>query len=203
MTDALFDKKQILHIATESIVAIGMLFYVNKKNRELSMNIRDLLKRIESQEKIISEQDEKFAMLTESMTILNDTLTQTIITHNQKFKDLEKITNGTKTKSLTPRTKLVPGKSAFRKQSQSTPRLARSKIPVLKPKKETDSEDSSVDFSEKDKDMISFDDVSDLLPSKSTGIDEISSLEETDIEAEIKQELEELTMTEEQLDIKV
>lgn len=52
------DQKQMIHVASEVVVLMGLTYYFNQKNKKLMSFIDDLTQRIEDQEDIISKHDE-------------------------------------------------------------------------------------------------------------------------------------------------
>ena len=49
----LLENKQIIHIAAEILVLVGITFYFSSKNKKLSEHIEDLSQRLEDQEDLI------------------------------------------------------------------------------------------------------------------------------------------------------
>lgn len=54
----LIDNKQIIHIASEIVVIIGITFYFSSKNRKLLEHIEDLSQRLEEQEDLIQKHEQ-------------------------------------------------------------------------------------------------------------------------------------------------
>jgi hypothetical protein len=53
----LIENKQIIHIATEIIVILGVTFYFSSKNKKLLEHIEDLSQRLEEQEDLIQKHE--------------------------------------------------------------------------------------------------------------------------------------------------
>lgn len=54
----LVENKQIVHIASEIAVLLGMTFYFNQKNKKLMGHIEDLCQRVEEQEDLIQKHEQ-------------------------------------------------------------------------------------------------------------------------------------------------
>ena len=54
----LLENKQIVHIATEIVVLIGITFYFSSKNKKLLEHIEDLSQRLEEQEDMIQKHEQ-------------------------------------------------------------------------------------------------------------------------------------------------
>lgn len=67
----LLEKKDIIHIATEIVVLIGITFYFSSKNKKLIDHIEDLSKRIEEQEDVVQKHEKIIMQLVQ--TINNQT----------------------------------------------------------------------------------------------------------------------------------
>ncbi len=63
----LLENKQIIHIATEIIVLIGITFYFSSKNRKLSAHIEDLSQRLEDQEDLIQKHEQIIRQLVQAV----------------------------------------------------------------------------------------------------------------------------------------
>jgi hypothetical protein len=57
MIQKILNNKQIIHIVTEVVVLIGIIFYFSSKNRKLLSHIEDLSQRLEEQEDILQKHD--------------------------------------------------------------------------------------------------------------------------------------------------
>jgi hypothetical protein len=54
----LMENKQMIHIASEIVVIIGLTFYFNQKNKKLMSHIEDLSQRIEEQEDLLQKHEQ-------------------------------------------------------------------------------------------------------------------------------------------------
>ena len=52
------ENKQMIHIASEIVVVIGLTFYFNQKNKKLMGHIEDLSQRIEEQEDLLQKHEQ-------------------------------------------------------------------------------------------------------------------------------------------------
>jgi hypothetical protein len=63
MSKLMENKQQMIHIASEIIVLIGLTFYFNQKNKKLLGHIEDLAQRIEEQEDILQKHEQMLQKL--------------------------------------------------------------------------------------------------------------------------------------------
>jgi hypothetical protein len=63
----LMENKQMIHIASEIVVVIGLTFYFNQKNKKLMSHIEDLSQRIEEQEDLLQKHEQIIKKLVESI----------------------------------------------------------------------------------------------------------------------------------------
>ena len=63
----LLEKKDIIHIATEIVVFIGITFYFSSKNKKLLEHIEDLSKRLEEQEDIVQKHEKIIIQLVQTI----------------------------------------------------------------------------------------------------------------------------------------
>lgn len=61
------ENKQMIHIASEIVVVIGLTFYFNQKNKKLMSHIEDLSQRIEEQEDLLQKHEQIIKKLVESI----------------------------------------------------------------------------------------------------------------------------------------
>jgi hypothetical protein len=52
------ENKQMIHIASEIVVLVGLTFYFNQKNRKLMSHIEDLAQKIEEQEDLLQKHEQ-------------------------------------------------------------------------------------------------------------------------------------------------
>ena len=90
----LLENKQIIHIATEIVVLIGITFYFSSKNKKLYGHIEDLYQRLEEQEDLIQKHEQ---MITKLMHLINsireDVKSQPVNFSAQKTKNGKKSSN--------------------------------------------------------------------------------------------------------------
>ena len=63
--------KQIIHIATEIVIVIGMVFYFSSKNKKLLQHIEDLSQRLEDQEDLIQKHEQIIRQLVQVCNKIN------------------------------------------------------------------------------------------------------------------------------------
>ena len=63
----LLEKKDIIHIATEIVVLIGITFYFSSKNKKLLDHIEDLSKRLEEQEDLLQKHEKIIMQLVQNI----------------------------------------------------------------------------------------------------------------------------------------
>jgi hypothetical protein len=98
----LLENKQIIHIATEIVAMVGIVFYFSSKNKKLLVHIEDLSQRLEDQENLIQRHEQIIKQLVQ--TINNRVIPPTHQTqpvsvknnNNQKSR-LGKVKNNVKT----------------------------------------------------------------------------------------------------------
>ena len=62
----LLEKKHIIHMITEVVVILGVIFYFSSKNKKLLNHIENLSKRLEEQEDIIQKHEKIITQLIEN-----------------------------------------------------------------------------------------------------------------------------------------
>lgn len=70
MSKLLENKQQMIHIASEVVVLIGLTFYFNQQNKKLTGHIEDLAQRIEEQEDLIQNHENVIKQLVEQVNLL-------------------------------------------------------------------------------------------------------------------------------------
>jgi hypothetical protein len=68
----LLDNKQIIHIVSEIIIIVGIVFYFTQKNKKLMNHINDLTQRIEEQEDILQKHEQMITKLSSMVEELNN-----------------------------------------------------------------------------------------------------------------------------------
>jgi hypothetical protein len=61
------ENKQIIHIATEIVALVGIVFYVSSNNRKLSTHIEDLSQRLEDQEDLVQKHEQIIRQLVQAI----------------------------------------------------------------------------------------------------------------------------------------
>jgi len=70
----LLENKQMIHIATEIVVLIGITFYFSSKNKKLSEYIEDLSQRLEDQEDLIQKHEQIIRQLVQAVNTQTDSV---------------------------------------------------------------------------------------------------------------------------------
>jgi len=155
----LLENKQIIHIATEIVALIGIIFYFSSKNKKLLEHIEDLSQRLEDQEDLIQKHEQIIRQLVQA------------------------VNNRGHPPSPSPSPQPSKPKHVKRKKTLSPP-----KRPLARPPRQ-----------QPDKPPVSFEDNEEVeetyepQPVKSAAVvEEYSSDEDSDLDAEIADELEEL-----------
>jgi len=78
----LIENKQIIHIATEIIVILGVTFYFSSKNKKLLEHIEDLSQRLEEQEDLIQKHEQIIKQLVNAINSQNSV--QTVVAQKQQ-----------------------------------------------------------------------------------------------------------------------
>jgi hypothetical protein len=81
----IFDNKQMVHIASEVVVLIALVYYFNQKNKKLLGYIEDLSQRIEEQEDMIENHENMLRKIVEYINA-KQTVSQTTESHSQVTK---------------------------------------------------------------------------------------------------------------------
>ena len=68
------NKQQLVHIASEIVLFAGVIYYFDKKHKTLLNVLEQLVEKINEQNNIISLQDSKLNQLSETITFLSDEL---------------------------------------------------------------------------------------------------------------------------------
>lgn len=100
MTDVVkfFDNKQLVHIASEVVVLVGLTFYFSSKNKKMLTHIEELSQRIEDQEdhiqkleQSIQQINQKFDSLVQQVNVGFNQVGQNISAMMRENNTLEKI----------------------------------------------------------------------------------------------------------------
>lgn len=97
----ILDNKQIIHIASEIIIILGITFYFSQKNKKIMNHINDLSQRLEEQEDVIQkyeqiignlskkiEEHEKKLLFIQNMNLQNNQKVHNIQEVPQKFEKI-------------------------------------------------------------------------------------------------------------------
>ena len=82
----LLENKQIIHIATEVVVLIGLTFYFSSKNKKLMEHIEDLSQRLEDQEDLIQKHEQIIRQLVQAVNKQNGNQSHQSKLHPKKSK---------------------------------------------------------------------------------------------------------------------
>jgi hypothetical protein len=84
----LLENKQLVHIASEVVVLLGLTFYFNQQNKKLMGHIEDLVQRIEDQEDLLQKHEEVIKKLVEyvnqQQSVMKSTPQQVVPTQVQQ-----------------------------------------------------------------------------------------------------------------------
>ena len=68
----ILENKQLVHIVSEVVVALGLFYYVSSKFKSLKTYVEDLSHRIDEQEDTFEKLQEKYDNLVNEMTVLKN-----------------------------------------------------------------------------------------------------------------------------------
>lgn len=88
MSKLLGNKQQLIHVASEVVVLLGLTFYFNSQNKKLTGHIEDLAQRIEEQEDLIQNHENIIKQLVKKVNTLDQTQ-QRILQQIQKTPIIE------------------------------------------------------------------------------------------------------------------
>lgn len=54
----LFDNKQLIHVAAEVVLFVGMFYYISSKTKKLNNHIEDLVQKIDEQEELLQKHEQ-------------------------------------------------------------------------------------------------------------------------------------------------
>ena len=108
----LLENKQIIHIATEIVVLIGITFYFSSKNKKLLSHIEDLSQRLEDQEDLIQKHEQIIKQLFNTVNNLGN-ISQPInipiqSVTSQKPKNIQKSKPIKEKKKISTNTQKIP-----------------------------------------------------------------------------------------------
>jgi len=76
--NSLMDNKQLVHIAAEVVVLVGVVFYFSSKSKKLSGHIEELAQRLEEQEDHMQKQEERIQKLELTLQQMSSALNSVI-----------------------------------------------------------------------------------------------------------------------------
>ena len=168
----LLENKQIIHIAAEILVLVGITFYFSSKNKKLSEHIEDLSQRLEDQEDLIQKHEQIIRQLVQRMNSTNG------------GRNVPPQTVPVSTTNSGPR---LGSKSS--KSKRKTPNPTPTPSSVQSPEQQPNRRLSGPKVSFMDNEEVN---------EQSAHTDELSSEDDSDLDAEIADELQELQEVEEQ-----
>lgn len=173
------NKQQMIHIASEVVVLLGLTFYFNKKNKKIMEHIEDLAQRIEEQEDLLQKHEQVIKKL------VNFINAQQTVSYNVPSR--KENSKNQKNSSIHQMAGVSPEKVSVNLHSRK-PVLHKKAPLVLSPESELKSVKVSFDH----------------MPPKEHKIEEVFSEEEenSDLDAELAEELKELHSDEEEDDLK-
>lgn len=88
----LFDNKQLIHIASEVVVLIGLTFYFSSKNRKLLTHVEDLAQRLEEQEDKIQKMENTLQQIGQNLRSLPfDGIAKRLEGHEKRMMGIENL----------------------------------------------------------------------------------------------------------------
>lgn len=76
------DNKQIIHIATEVVVLLGLVFYFSSKNKKLANSIEELAQRMEAYEEQIQKMESIISRMGEALNVMQRSLQSRVVPVN-------------------------------------------------------------------------------------------------------------------------
>jgi hypothetical protein len=166
----LLENKQIIHIAAEILVLVGITFYFSSKNKKLSEHIEDLSQRLEDQEDLIQKHEQIIRQLVQRINSTNG------------GRNVPPQPVPVSTTNSGPR---LGSKSSKSKRKTPNPTPSSAQSPEQQPNRRLSG--PTVSFMDNEE-----------VNEQSAHIDELSSEDDSDLDAEIADELQELQEVEEQ-----
>ena len=90
----ILDNKQIIHIASEIIIILGITFYFSQKNKKIMNHINDLSQRLEEQEDVIQKYEQIIGNLSKKIEEHEQKLLfiqNMNLQHNQKVHNIQEV----------------------------------------------------------------------------------------------------------------
>jgi len=83
----MFETKQIVHIATEIVILLGIVFYFSSKNKKLIEHIEELSNRLDEQEDTIQKHEQIIRQLVQKVnSVQPSTVQNSTLSSNKLFK---------------------------------------------------------------------------------------------------------------------
>ena len=158
----LMENKQMIHIASEIVVVIGLTFYFNQKNKKLMGHIEDLSQRIEEQEDLLQKHEQIIRKLL-------DFINQSESKHQHPKSQSEyqpqvqtkqkKIEKEIKPKSIVTKTVLSKPEQKVTFKEEEIPRKLNPPPPIEEEEEDEEDSDLDAELSEELKELVSSDPV--------------------------------------------
>ena len=136
----LIENKQMLHIASEVVVLVGLTFFFSQKNKKLMGHIEDLAQRVEEQEDLLQKHEQIIKKLV-------DTLNRVSQQQFQPVQKQENFVNTTK-KKVVPKHQTPPLKNPQRQNISNSRVIFNSPVVEEESSEDEYSEDNEEDNEE-------------------------------------------------------
>jgi hypothetical protein len=179
------DTKQIIHIASEVVVLIGLVWYFNSKNKNLLGHIEELSQRIEDQEEHIQKLETTLQQMSQKFEMLSQQVNNGFMQVGQTLKNYSSSQNtGVETEVKKPK---IEQKKHVKIEQKTQPSKSAQQN---KPSKPVDvPKQTKIQFNDPPRtnnlSTVYEDDEDDLS-------DDLYEFQDDDLDEEIRQELEEL-----------
>ena len=110
--------KQLIHVAVEVVVLVGLVYYVSSKNKKLMNHIEDLAQRVEEQDEQIEKHEQIIRQLVDAMNRINPPR-PTPVSVKKESKKVVRIQEPVKEVPLAPPPSPGTSPGTSRSQSQS------------------------------------------------------------------------------------
>jgi len=174
----LMENKQMLHIVSEVVVLLGLTFYFNQKNKKMMGHIEDLAQRVEEQEDLLQKHEQIIRKLVDFINTLppsNNGNSAGVPTGVPTDSEVQQIVNQTPSQVPTKTNKRKPAHKQVHKQVHKEP-------PMQTPAQSAPPSQPRVRFG---------------TPQQQTYQEEVYTDSDSDLDAELVEELEELNEVEE------
>lgn len=75
------NNSQLIHVVSELVAFVTMMFYFNQKNKQLQNHIQELVHRLEEQDDIIQKHEEMLKLLVDNVAILKNGISNSNSSH--------------------------------------------------------------------------------------------------------------------------